>query len=209
MKKLFLSAMALVAATTLSVAQEIDFGVQAGANFATLTGDQDGDTNHRNGINVGITGEYMFNNSFGLFAGAIYSQQGFENESTISFGDVIVDATRTLKLDYINVPVLAKFYLGNSGFSIDAGPQIGFLVNDEDEFESNDNSIEVDAGDAETIDLSVGGGLSYKFLEGTTLEGLSLSARYMRGFTNVYKDSDVFSDDLNNSVISVNLGYKF
>ncbi len=205
MKKLFLSAMALVAATTMSVAQEFDFGVQTGLNLATLTGDQDGDTNYRNGINVGVTAEYMFSDSFALFTGAIYSQQGFENESTV-FG---TEVDTKLKLDYINVPVLAKFYLGDSGFSIDAGPQVGFLVNDDVEIESNDGSVEFEAGDAETIDLSIGGGLSYKFLEGTTLEGLSIGARYMRGFTNIYEDNDTFSDDLNNSVISINVGYRF
>ncbi|ARN76642.1 hypothetical protein BST97_00715 [Nonlabens spongiae] len=200
MKKLFLSAMALVAATTMSVAQEIDFGVQAGVNFAKLQGDSVEDADGRTGINVGLTGEYMFNDSFALFTGVIYSQQGLQSEDA--------GIEQKLKLDYLNVPVLAKFYIADSGFSIDAGPQIGFIVNDEYTVEGGPLAGETDL-DAATIDLSAGGGVSYKFLEGTTLEGLSIGARYMIGLSNIYDDDEAFGDDLTNSVLSVNLGYRF
>jgi opacity protein-like surface antigen len=194
MKNLLLTAVIALGSIGFVQAQEIDFGVQAGVNFAKLQGDDVEDLDGRTGINVGITGEYQFNQQFGLLIGAIYSQQGLEDD----------DSDLKLKLDYINVPVLAKFYLGGSGFAIEAGPQIGFIVNDE--IEAGDISVDVDA---ETIDFSAGGGLSYKFKEGTTLEGLAFGARYMIGLTNVYEDDSTFDDDLTNSVLSLNLGYKF
>lgn len=201
MKKLFLSAMALVAATTMSVAQEIDFGVQAGVNFAKFQGDAVEDADGRTGINVGLTGEYMFNDSFALFSGVIYSQQGLQDENALG--------EQKLKFDYLNVPVLAKFYIGESGFSIDAGPQIGFLINDEVEINDEEADLDDLGIDSQGIDLSAGGGVSYKFLEGSTLEGLSIGARYMIGLNNVLDDNDTFGDDLTNSVLSVNLGYRF
>ncbi|SCX90042.1 Outer membrane protein beta-barrel domain-containing protein [Nonlabens sp. Hel1_33_55] len=197
MKKVLAIAVVALGSIGFAQAQEIDFGVQVGYNIANLQGDDVEDVDARNGINIGLTGEYEFGPSFGLLVGAIYSQQGAEGNGV------------TLKLDYINVPVLAKFYLGGSGFSIDAGPQIGFNVKDE---------VEVDRGifegstsdfDAESIDLSIGGGLTYKFREGSTLEGLSLGGRYMVGVSNIYEDNDTFSDDVTNQVFSINLGYKF
>lgn len=197
MKKLVAIAVVALGSIGFAQAQEIDFGVQVGYNIANLQGDDVEDVDARNGINVGITGEYEFGPSFGLLVGAIYSQQGAEGDGV------------KLKLDYINVPVLAKFYLGGSGFSIDAGPQIGFNVKDEFEVDGGVFDGSTADFDAETIDLSVGGGLTYKFREGTTLEGLSLGGRYMVGVSNVYNDDDTFSDDITNQVFSINLGYKF
>ncbi len=193
-----------VAAITLGMmsqvhAQEIDFGVQAGLNVATFAGDDSDGAEGRTGINVGLTGEYEFNENFGILIGAIYSQQGAEFDR--------LGGTTDVELDYINVPVLAKFYLGGSGLALEAGPQIGFIVNDEYDTNVPNGNVDIDA---ETIDLSAGGGLSYKFREGTALEGLSLGARYMFGLTNVYDDNEVsIDDDLTNSVLSINLGYKF
>ncbi|ARN78372.1 hypothetical protein BST97_10445 [Nonlabens spongiae] len=195
MKKLLLTAVIALCGLGLTNAQEIDFGVQAGVNFATFNGDDIEDADGRTGINVGVTGEYMFNDSFALFSGVIYSMQGLQAEEN-GFEEKI-------KLDYLNVPILGKFYLGGSGFSIDAGPQVGFLINDEYTLEGNGEEVSEET-DAESIDLSVGGGLSYKFLEGTTLEGLSVGARYMQGLSGIGEDVDIF-----NSVLSINLGYRF
>jgi hypothetical protein len=202
MKKLILSAVAVVFAMGISNAQEIDFGAKVGVNFAKLTGDNVEDTDGRTGINVGITGEYMFNPTFALQVEALYSQQGLQSETTIA-GQTF---EQKLKLDYINVPVLAKFYIGESGFSVEAGPQIGFLVSDK--YEVNGENVDEEL-DAETIDLSAGGGLAYKFKEGTTLEGLSANVRYMIGLSNVFKDGDTFGDDITNSVLAISVGYKF
>ena len=202
MKKLLVIAVVALGSIGFAQAQEIDFGVQAGVNFANLQGDFVDDIDSRTGINVGLTGEYEFGPSFGILVGAIYSQQGAEGQNSLGQETI-------LKLDYINVPVLAKFYLGGSGLSIDAGPQIGFIVKDESEIENGVLAGSTTNYDAESIDLSVGGGLTYKFREGTTLEGLSLSGRYMVGVTNVYEDDSTFDDDITNQVFSINLGYKF
>ncbi|KQC34230.1 hypothetical protein AAU57_13460 [Nonlabens sp. YIK11] len=202
MKKVLAIAVIALGSIGFAQAQEIDFGVQVGYNIANLQGDDVEDVDARNGINVGITGEYEFGPSFGLLVGAIYSQQGAEGVN--AFGQDV-----TLKLDYINVPVLAKFYLGGSGFSIDAGPQIGFVVKDESEITDGVLTGTTTDYDAESIDLSVGGGLTYKFREGTVLEGLSLGGRYMVGVSNIYEDDSTLDDDITNQVFSINLGYKF
>lgn len=202
MKKLFLTLSIAIGSVISMSAQEIDFGVQAGANFAKLQGDDVEDLDGRTGFNVGLTGEYMFSDSFALFTGAIYSQQGLESEDS--------GIERKLKLDYINVPVLAKFYIGESGLSIDAGPQIGFLINDDYEVSGLPAGAILESDvNAETIDISAGGGVSYKFKEGSSLEGLAVGARYMIGLSNVYEDGSTLGDDVTNSVLSINLGYRF
>lgn len=200
MKKFIIAAAVGVFGVLSVQAQEIDFGVKVGANFAKLQGDDIEDANGRTGIHVGLTGEYMFGESFGLQVEAVYSQQGLQIDAT----DFSPEAK--LKLDYINVPVLAKFYLAQSGFSIEAGPQIGFLVSDKLEVGGENVNEELNA---ETIDLSAGGGLAYKFKEGSTLEGLSLTTRYMIGLSNVYKDDQAFGDDITNSNFQISIGYKF
>jgi hypothetical protein len=200
MKKFIIAAAVGVFGVLSVQAQEIDFGVKVGANFAKLQGDDIEDANGRTGIHVGLTGEYMFGESFGLQVEAVYSQQGLQIDAT----DFSPEAK--LKLDYINVPVLAKFYLAQSGFSIEAGPQIGFLVSDKLEVGGENVDEELNA---ETIDLSAGGGLAYKFKEGSTLEGLSLTTRYMIGLSNVYKDDQAFGDDITNSNFQISIGYKF
>ncbi|MBF4985162.1 PorT family protein [Nonlabens mediterrranea] len=202
MKKIALSLILGVFALGVSSAQEIDFGVKGGVNFAKLTGDNVEDADGRTGFHVGLTGEYMFNDTFGLQGEVVYSTQGLQTEDEILGQNV----EQVLKLDYINVPVLAKFYIADSGFSIDAGPQIGFLVSDK--YEVNGENVD-DELNAETIDLSAGGGVAYKFKEGTSLEGFNISARYMIGLSNVYKDNDTFGDDVTNSNLQVSLGYKF
>lgn len=199
MKKLLFTIALAVSAITVQ-AQEIDFGVKGGVNFAKLQGDAVEDTDGRTGFHVGLTGEYMFNSSFGLQAEAVYSQQGLQSEAN--------GVESKLKLDYINIPILAKFYIADSGFSIEAGPQFGILVNDEFTQEGGLVDIEQDA-DAEELDLSAGGGFAYKFKEGTSLEGFMISARYMIGLNNVFEDNDTFGDDITNSNLQLSIGYKF
>lgn len=198
MKKLLLVAAMALGSIGFVQAQEIDFGVQAGLNIATLSGDDadDGDIESRIGINVGVTGEYMFNQSIGLQIGAIYSQQGLTSD--------IEGVDSTFKLDYVNVPVLAKFYIAESGFSFDLGPQIGFLVNDEVDVDGTEIDFDNLGIDTNGTDFGAVGGLNYKFKEGTTLEGASFGVRYLLGFSEVFDDSD-----LKNAVFSFNLGYKF
>lgn len=198
MKKVLLVFVAVLTAGIANAQMEWDFGVKGGVNFAKLTGDDVEDADGRTGLLIGLVAESAFNESWGLQVEVNYSEQGLEDD----------DTGVALQLDYINIPVLAKYYIAGSGFAIEAGPQIGFVVNDEIELTDTPGpSQEVDI-DAQNIDLSIGGGLSYKFKEGTSLEGFFAQARYMIGFSNVFED-DSFDDDLNNSVLSLSLGYVF
>ena len=51
-----------------------------------------------------------------------------------------------MKLDYINVPVLANFYVAK-GFAFKVGVQPSFLVNDKAKASSSGASVEMGLGD--------------------------------------------------------------
>jgi hypothetical protein len=71
------------------------------------------------GFLVGAEAEYYTNEWLGIAAGLNYAQQGWEFEGGGS--------TVTTKLDYLNIPVTANFYVAQ-GLALKAGVQLGFLL---------------------------------------------------------------------------------
>ncbi|WP_044398457.1 porin family protein [Lacinutrix sp. Hel_I_90] len=213
MKKLILCAAVAIFGLTSIHAQDnsmnntndgIDFGIKAGVNFAKLTGDDVEDADGRTGIHFGIVAEIPVSDVFSIQPEVLYSQQGLQQD--------FEGGESKLKLDYINVPVFAKFYVAE-GLAFEFGPQFGFNVSAKSEFQiegasgEETASIESDLEDSvEAFDFGAGAGVSYKF-DG----GMFLQARYVLGLTSVYQGSSegLFQDDLNNSNLSVSLGYKF
>ena len=107
MKKLFLMAV-MALATVSSFAQHAvgTFTIQpkVGLNLANVT---KGDGDIRVGAVAGAEFEYQVSDIFSLSAGALYSMQGCKGEVNVEGFDV--DAT--VKLDYINIPILANVYV--------------------------------------------------------------------------------------------------
>lgn len=91
----------------------------AGINLATMTNDDDAKT--RIGLVAGAELEYQASPLLSVSAGALYSQQGADADSQGMNG--------TVKMDYVNLPILANFYVAK-GFAVKVGIQPGFLVND-------------------------------------------------------------------------------
>ena len=108
----------------------------------------------------------------------------------------------TQALNYINIPVLAKYYVAE-GFAIELGPQIGILASANANVSAGGESASESIKDNfETIDFALAAGFSYKFTE-----NFFANARYNLGLSNVAKDSGDFT--LKNNVIQVGVGYKF
>ena len=173
----------------------ISFGVKGGVNLATINGSIDS-PDSRTSFHAGMFAEFPVAEIFSLQVEALYSGQGAQLEFEGTDGD-----KAELQLDYINVPVLAKFYLFK-GFSVEAGPQFSFLVNDE--IDSNPNSNDGDAptpfrDNLKTFEFGVAGGVTFQ-----TDLGLFATARYIQGITDIADDVNV-----QNSVFQIGLGYKF
>ena len=90
---------------------------------------------------------------------------------------------------------MAKYYVAKS-FSLEAGPQIGFLTSAKIEDEDVKDFVS-------STDFSFNFGAGYDFTE-----NLSAGLRYNLGLTNVW-DFDGSEDSIKNGVFSVSLGYKF
>ena len=99
----------------------------------------------------------------------------------------------TYKIDYINVPVLAKIYLGKT-FAIEAGPQFGLKINENVE---TDNSTS-ETNDVNAFDTALAAGISLNF------DSVFISGRYTYSLNEVVKDSNA-----KNSVFQVGIGFKF
>lgn len=201
MKNLILTVFVVIAAIFSLNAQTM-FGAKAGLNLATITGDETEDFNGRTSFHIGVLAEFEVSDTFSFQPELMYSSQGAEESYTEDGSKIEGD----IKLDYLNIPLMAKFYVAE-GFSIEAGPQIGILLSAEYDWKADGESGSIDLKDEELvkdIDFGLNFGLGYK-LDG----GLNFGARYNLGLSNV--NDDVDSDDVNikNGVFQVSVGYFF
>ena len=172
MKKILLTLMAACAAFSFASAQEtgFGFGVKAGVNISNQT--LDDAAKYKAGFTGGVFVDYRTCNWFA------------------------VSADVKLRTDYLNIPVLANFYL-TRGMALKAGVQPGFLL----AAKAKEGDVKVDVKEMyKTFDLSIPVGLSYDFKF-----GLILDARYNIGVTNLAKDAGC----TRNSVFAVTAGWRF
>jgi outer membrane protein with beta-barrel domain len=132
----------------------------------------------------------------------------------------------TINLNYINVPVMVKFYPIPKLFA-ELGPQVGFLISAKEKFEesgteivdgipvSYDNSESVDAKDYfKSIDFGVNVGVGYEFTE-----MIFADLRYNIGLSDISEAPDDVDFDFGfglgdvfktkNNVLSLSVGFKF
>lgn len=183
MKKFLLLAVVTVLGFTNVNAQEIKFGAKGGLNFATISGDNTKGIDVVTSFNFGVVSEIPISDKFSFQPELMYSGQGY------SFND------NTVALSYLNVPLMGKYYV-TKGLSVEAGPQIGFLLAAKNEKTDVKDSFN-------TVDFGVNFGLGYK-LE----NGLNFGVRYNLGLTDINNvDNSSFKNK--NSVFQVSVGYFF
>ena len=191
MKKLFLAVVAMmVSATTFAQNEVGQLTIQpkVGVNIANITDADDADP--RIGLAAGAEFEYGLTDNIGLSAGVLYSMQGVKT--------TIIDDDCTWKLDFLNVPILANFYVAK-GFAVKLGVQPGFKLSSKAKFKGSGGSKEVEVEDGvKSVDLSIPVGLSYQY------QNIVLDARYNWGVTKIVDDADS-----KHSVFQITVGYKF
>ena len=197
MKKLVITLLSIVSLSAFAQEDEIRFGAKAGLNVSTVVSDDLEDNKAKIGFNIGGLVEIPVADSFAVQPELLFSTQGTTEEYTIGN----VTEKYNLKLSYLNIPVLAKYYVAE-GLSLAAGPQVGIAVTREVEVEIDGDSATVDADDFyKAIDFSLALGAGYQ-LE----SGIFVDARYNLGLSNI---SDVEGFDVKNSVFQFSVGYKF
>ncbi|QXP58828.1 porin family protein [Olleya sp. HaHaR_3_96] len=188
MKKLLFITAITIFGFTNAQAQEVEFGAKIGANFTSIYGDTNDNVELITSvINFGVYSEISLTEKFSFQPEIMYSIQGFSINDDVAGTDDIVS------LNYLNVPLMGKYHV-TKGLSLEAGPQIGFLLSAKNE--------DIDVKDTfKSIDVGVNLGLEYK-LE----NGLNFGARYNFGLLNI-NDIDGSSDKFRNGVAQFTIGY--
>lgn len=202
-KSVLLIVFAFLGFTTMSGQEYVRFGAKGGVNFTNMTSDGFSDTNSRTGFHLGLLGEIPLSDAFSIQPEVLYSTQGTEAGYTVG-------STRfrsEFRLDYIQVPVLAKIHLFQGrmleGLSIEVGPSFNFLVTDEMNEVTGSNSFTTDSPFS-SFEFGGAVGASFNFPG-----GFFASARYAQGFTSVF-DSDNWDDDaVNNNGFQLGVGFMF
>ncbi|EDP70044.1 hypothetical protein FBALC1_10942 [Flavobacteriales bacterium ALC-1] len=109
--KRYLFALLCVAFTTVSMSQEVRYGVRGALNVSNLDFDPSpAITNiHRNGFAFGGFVDYEFSEDVSLLTELQWSAEGGKNE--------------TIRADYLKLPVQLRFSLSDR-FTLGAGPQL-------------------------------------------------------------------------------------
>lgn len=213
MKKIFFTTIAVLAFGSVT-AQEIKFGAKVGLNISTLTGDVE-DAESLIGLHLGGFTEIKLSEKFAFQPELLYSMQGAKNENSES--EVIGANTYTyteenkIKLDYLNVPLLMKYFATKELF-IEAGPQIGFLMSAKNEYKETETYIGVTETFSEerdikenfkSFDFGFNFGLGYEFTQ-----NIFASARYNVGLSDI-NDMEGSDVKIQNGIFQFSVGYKF
>lgn len=195
MKKILMivAVMALVATTASA---QTTFGVKAGVNFASVTGDDGEGLDGRTSMVFGGFAKFQLTEKFAFRPELLYSMQGASGSEE----EEGVNVDLTVKLDYLNIPLMAKYYV-SEGFSLQAGPQIGFNLSAKEKYEAMGIDVENDIEDIKGVDFGLNFGAGYE-LE----NGLGFDARYNLGLSNI---GDWEGADGKNGVFQITVGYAF
>lgn len=175
MKKVFITVLAIMSfvITNAQDKRKSIAGIKGGYNLSAVSFDGTSETEKLHGFHLGLFGESFISNKFSIQPEILYSQQGYK----------IIDnnSTYTQKLDYLNIPLMFKFYPANS-FFLEAGPQIGFSISHKETFDSGfilyDTSQEFEP---KNFDWGLNFGIGFK-----SESGISLGTRYHFGQNDIY-----------------------
>lgn len=195
MKKIVLSMLAacaaLVAGTSAASAQGFSWGPKVGLNVSSMSHT---DMNAKVGFTAGVFGELRTNDWFAVSAELLYSRQGVTDKYT----DEGIKVKDRLKSHYLNVPVLANFYV-TENLALKTGVQAGFCLGARAIEKVDGNKSKAGAGDIfHTADISIPVGISYD------LGPIVLDARYNFGVSHALK-----AGDSRNNVFQLTAGLRF
>tara|TARA_B110000208_G_scaffold38942_1_gene51522 strand:+ start:10226 stop:10789 length:564 start_codon:yes stop_codon:yes gene_type:complete len=150
-------------------------GIKGGYNLSSVIIDGASQTTKLHGFHIGVYGESYIGKYFSVQPEIIYSQQGYKITNE--------EGTFTQKIEYVNIPLMVKFYPVKS-FFLEAGPQVGFSISHKETYDSEglfgDTSEELDPS---SFDWGINLGAGFK-----SDVGLSIGARYHQGQKDIYDE---------------------
>ena len=207
MKKIVLALACAMMVAGAATAQ-VTYGVKVGFDMTHFWGK---DLQHKMQPNyqAGVFMEAKLNNTVAIAPEVVFAAQGGKESITVTDAGLTFEATEKYNTNYINVPVMFKFYVSDD-FSIDFGPQVGFNVYSKSTTKLKLNGKELPSGMNEkfttnykdatnTVDFGLGLGGTFNLSENAFVQ-----ARYTMGLTKVFKGVDG-----KNGNIQLAFGYRF
>lgn len=183
-------ALLFTTATPTFAQDPMPIGVKAGLNIATLSfdpEDEDDEAESRTGLVLGVTFQKPLRARVGLQVEALYTQKGAK------FTDDEFDFEETIRLDYIEIPVLANVTATSTdrmSVHVLAGPSFAFNVNAKakSEFEGVEEEEDID-DEVKAADVG--------FIIGAAVRTgqLIFDARYNFGLMNILEDEVIDEDE--------------
>lgn len=188
MKKLSLFVSVILLGSAVMAQSSAKLGIKAGLNVSNVALDPEVvEKASRLGFHGGLVAHIHLNPQWGIQPELLYSGQGFEDNTN----------NAEWKFNYLNIPVMIQ-YMFDNGFRLQAGPQVGFLL--DGKIEGDDGGADVDlTDDLKKVDAGLGLGLGYLSYSGFGVEG-----RYNLGLTNI---NETGTNDLKNRVFQISLFY--
>jgi len=168
-------------------AQNFHIGAKAGINLASFSGDFENDK-AKTSFHLGGMVEIPLLDALSVQPELLYSSQGAKS----IFGEEFT-------LNYLTMPIMAKYYVWET-LSVEAGPQIGFLMSAKSELggQTDDDITDI----TKSIDFGLSIGLGYKLKN-----QVNFGLRYYFG-SDINSTGDG-STKLSNNVLQISAGYFF
>lgn len=182
---------------------EAQLTLRGGVNLTTFVGGDAEDVESRKGLNLGAAIPLFHFGPIAIVPEIYYAQKGAEQSSATGLFNPF-----EVRLDYIEVPVLARFNLGGSTIRpyLQAGPSFAWQLDCAVTLQSAGAGTD-DCGESLNDELKdydqgivFGGGLDFAL---AGIGALNLDARFERGLARIAEDAD-----LKNQAFTLMLGWQ-
>lgn len=191
MKKISTIVAAFIVLVIQANAQSFKAGIKVGTNVNKITG-KSFKEQFTYGYHAGVFTEIKLSNKFYLQPEVIFNQVNADTSSDFKkLYQVSASTVSNIKLNYLSIPILLQYKL-NKFLSLQAGPQFGILVNQNNSFLQNGKDA------FKQGDFSMLGGVQVKFAS------IRVYGRYVIGLQNI---NDIDNQDKwKNQSIQIGVG---
>ncbi len=186
MKKLLILFIFCVSYTN---AQSLRYGVKGGLNISQFTKTEN-EMNPKMGFHLGGLVEFQVTQKFYVQPELLFS--------TLGANQYINTVNQDIRLSYLSIPVVGKFYL-KGGFCIEGGVYASFNVGATQG--KNENSISL-SETTSSLDYGVCAGINY-----ILPNSLSFGARFNMGTNGAFENDDETQNTVQNAFLQLSVAY--